>query len=325
MNKTEWKMKNWQLDATSGSLLCFSILFFCLASCADAQSPPWNPPVFDALPAGRSLKLTVESIPIASSGNAAALGDALADRIALTFKKTEPKLILLSVSAPITTRTDAIVQAVSARFPNAIVLGISADVNFTHRFDNDQPIVSAWTVGGGDLKLSVVLADPDLESFDSDSSYAQCVHQRLLKTTHDKALFLLSAFPARKTNGIVRELAKLEGSRVPLVVLAASGAQPTIYFAGRRCRNALAAVVVSGTIAIDVAPVSDVQTKALADKKSALEEAGLACEAAIVCPPKSSNCSEFKKTIQKHIGKLTPMLGLTANDSGQAILFSTPR
>ncbi|MBR0238756.1 MAG: hypothetical protein IJQ39_11745 [Thermoguttaceae bacterium] len=325
MNVTEWILKNWRIDRASGMVLCFSILFFCLASCADAQSPPWNPPVFDALPAGRSLKLTVESIPIAPSGSAVALGDALADRVALTLKKTEPKLILLSVSAPITTRTDAIVQAVSARFPNAIVLGISADVNFTHRLDNDQPIASAWVVGGGNLKVSAILADPDLEPFDSESSYAHSVHDRLLKTTHDKALFLLSAFPARKTNGVVRELAKLEGSRVPVVVLAASGAQPTIYFAGRRCRNALAAFVVSGTVAIDVVPVANVQAKALADKKTALEEAGLACEAAIVCPPKSSDCTTFKKTIQKHIGKLTPVLGASANDSGQAILFSTPR
>lgn len=325
MNKTEWNLKNWRIDATSGALLCFSILFFCLTSIAAAQNPPWNPPVFDSLPAGRSLKFTVESIPIASSGNAAALGDALADRIALTFKKTEPKLILMSVSAPITTRTDAIVQAVSTRFSNAIVLGISADVNFTHRLDNDQPIASAWVVGGGNLKMSAILADPDLEPFDSESSYAQCVHERLLKTTHDKALFLLSAFPARKTNSIVRELAKLENSRIPVVVLAASGAQPTIYFAGRRCRNALAAFVVSGTVAIDVVPVTDVQAKALADKKTALEEAGLACEAAIVCPPQSSDCTTFKKSIQKHIGKLTPVLGASANDSGQAVLFSTPR
>lgn len=325
MNVTEWILKNWRIDRASGMVLCLSILFFCLASCASAQNPPWNPPVFDAIPSGRSLKLSVESIPIASSGNAAALGDALADRIALTFKKTEPKLILLSLSAPITTRTDSIVQAVSARFSNAIVLGISADVNFTHRLDNDQPLASAWVVGGGNLKVSAILADPDLESFDSELSYAQCIHQNLLKTTHDKALFLLSAFPARKTNGIVREVAKLEGSRIPIVVLAASGAQPTIYFAGRRCRNVFAAFVVSGTIAIDVVPVSDVQAKALADKKTALEEAGLACEAAIVCPTKSSDCNEFKKSIQKHIGKLTPVLGASANDSGQAILFSTPR
>lgn len=324
MNKTEW-IDNWRIDRNVRLILCAFILFFCWASSAVAQNPPWNPPVFDALPSGRSLKLTVESIPIASSGNAAALGDALADRIVLKFKKTEPKLVLMSVSAPITTRTDAIVQAVSDRFPNAIVLGISADVNFTHRLDNEQPLASAWVVGGGNLKISAILADPDLESFDSESSYAQCVHERLLKTTHDKALFLLSAFPARKTNGIVREVAKLEGSRIPVVVLAASGAQPTIYFAGRRCRNALAAFIVSGTVAIDVVPVTDVQAKALADKKTALEEAGLACEAAIVCPPQSSDCTTFKKTIQKHIGKLTPVLGASANDSGQAVLFSTPK
>ncbi len=325
MNKTEWILKNWRLGKIASLVLFASILFFCVTSCVEAQNPPWDPPVFEAVPAGRCLKLSVESIPISSSRNAAALGDALSDRIALTFKKTEPKLILLSVSAPITTRTDAIVQAVSARFTQAVVLGISAGVNFTHRLDNDQPIVSAWVVGGGDLKLSVVLADPDLDSFDSDSSYAQYVHESLLRTTRDKALFLLSAFPAQKTNRIVRELSALEGSRVPLVVLAASGNQPTIYFAGRRCRNALAAVTLSGSAVVDVVPVSDLQAKALADKKTILEEAGLACEAAIVCPPKSSDCTAFKKSIQKHIGKLTPVLGLSANDSGQAILFSTPR
>ena len=325
MNVTEWKLKNRGLERTMRLVFCVSILFFCFSLQAFAQNPPWNPPVFDALTAGRSLKLSVESIPISSTGNAAALGEALSDRIALSFKKTEPKLILLSVSAPITTRTDAIVQAVSARFPRAVVLGISAETNFSHRLDNDQQIASAWVVGGGDLKISAVLADPDLESFDSDSSYAQYVHQSLLRTTRDKATFLLSAFPAQKTNRIVRELSTLEGSRVPLVVLAASGNQPTLYFAGRRCRNALAAVTLSGSIAVDVVPVSDNQAKALADKKTALEEVGLAIESAIVCPAKSSDCNEFKKSIQKHIGKLTPVLGLSANDSGQAILFSAPR
>lgn len=325
MNKTEWKIKNWRPGRTSRLVLCVSILFFCAVSCVEAQTPSWNPPVFNTVVTGRCLKQSVESIPFSSSGNAAALGEALADRIALTFKKTEPKLILLSISVPVTTRTDTVVQAVSTRFPNAIVLGISADVNFTHRLDSDQPIVSAWVVGGGDVKISSVLADPDLESFDSDSSYAQYVCQSLLRTTRDKALFLLSAFPAQKTNQIVRELSALEGSRIPVVVLAASGNQPTIYFAGRRCRNALAAVTLSGSIAVDVVPVSDLSAKALADKKTALEESGLACESAIVCPPKSSDSNEFKKSIQKHIGKLTPVLGLSANNSGQAILFSTPK
>lgn len=321
----ELQLINWRIDRTTRLVLCVSILFFCFSLQTFAQNPPWNPPVFDALTAGRSLKLSVESIPISSTGNVAALGEALSDRIALTFKKTEPKLILLSISAPVTTRTDTVVQAVSTRFSNAIVLGISADVNFTHRLDSDQPIVSAWVVGGGDLKISAVLADPDLESFDSDSSYAQYVHQSLLRTTRDKSTFLLSAFPAQKTNRIVRELSTLESSRVPLVVLAASGNQPTLYFAGRRCRNALAAITVSGSIAVDVVPVSDNQAKVLADKKTALEEVGLAIESAIVCPSKSSDCNEFKKSIQKHIGKLTPVLGLSANDSGQAILFSAPR
>ena len=179
MNVTEWKLKNRGLERTTRRILCVSILFFCLAPCVVAQNPPWNPPVFETLATGRCLKLSVESIPLTSSGNADSLGSALADRIALAFKKTDPKLILLSISAPITTRTDTIVQAVSNRFSNAIVLGISADVNFTHRLDSDQPIASAWIVGGGDVKISAVLADPDLESFDSDSSYAQYVHQNL--------------------------------------------------------------------------------------------------------------------------------------------------
>lgn len=317
-------MKNWHLDRNVRRILCASILFFGMASCSLAQNPPWNPPVFDTLAAGRCVKLSVESIPVSNSGNAVALGAALADRIALTFKKTEPKLILLSVSAPITTKMDAIVQTVSARFPRAVALGFSTESNFTHRFDN-QSLVSAWVVGGGDLKISAVLADPDLESFDSDASYAQYIYQSLLRTTHDKALLLLSAFPARKTNGAVRELSKLEGTRVPIVVLAASGAQPTLYFSGRRCRNALAAVTISGTLTVDVVPVSDVQAASLAKKITELDEASMACEAAIVCPPKSSDCNEFKKSIQKHIGKLTPVLGASANDSGQVILFSMPK
>lgn len=325
MKKTEWILNNRRLDKTASLVLCASILFFYVTSCVLAQNPPWNPPVFEQLPAGRCLKLSVESIPISSAGNASAIGDALAERIAFTFQKTEPKLIMLAVSAPITTRTDAIVQAVSSRFPRAIALGISTESNFTHRLDNDQPLASAWVVGGGDLKISAVLADPDLESFDSPQSYAQYVHQNLLRTTRDKALFLLSAFPAQKTNAAVRELSKLEGSRVPIAVLAASGAQPTIYFAGRRCRNAIVAATLSGSIAVDLVPVSDLSAKALADKKTALEEAGLACESAIVCPPKSIDCNAFKKIIQKHIGKLTPVLGASANDSGQAILFSAPR
>ena len=324
MNKTEWT-DNSHIDRTLRLAICASILFFCFAARASAQNPPWNPPVFETLGSGRCLKLSVESIPVASSGNAAALGEALSDRIALTFKKTEPKLILLSVSAPITTRTDAVVQAVSDRFSRAVVIGFSSETNFTHRLDNGQPIVSAWVVGGGDVKISAVLADPDLESFDSPQSYAQFVHENLLRTTHDKALFLLSALPAQKTNSAVRELSKLEGSRVPIAVLAASGNQPTIYFAGRRCRSSLAAITLSGAIVVDVVPVPDASAAALAKKITALDEASMACEAAIVCPPKSSDCTAFKKTVQKHVGKLTPVLGASANDSGQAILFSTPK
>lgn len=320
----EFQLINWRIEWTPRFVLCAFILSFCFAAKASAQNPPWNPPAFDTLSAGRCLKLSVESIPIASSGNAAALGEALSDRIAFTFKKTEPKLILLSVSSPITTRTDTIVQTVSERFPRAIVIGLSSETNFTHRLDN-QPLASAWVVGGGNLKISAVLADPDLESFDSPQSYAQYIHQNLLRTTHDKAMFLISAFPAQKTNSSVRELLKLEGTRVPIIVLAASGAQPTIYFAGRRCRNALAAVTLSGAIAVDVIPVPDASAPALAKKITDLDEASMACEAAIVCPPKSIDCTAFKKTVQKHIGKLTPVLGTSANDSGQAILFSTPR
>ena len=325
MKKSEWKRNNRQLPGIYCLILCAFVLLFCFSVKASAQNPPWNPPAFETLGAGRCLKLSVESIPLSSAGNPASLGNALADRIALTFKKTEPKLILLSVSSPVTTRTDTVVQTVSRRFPRAIVTGFSTEANFTHRVDSGQPIASAWVIGGGNLKISAVLADPDLESFDSPQSYAQYVHQNLLRTTHDKALVLLSAFPAQTTNGAVRELSKLEGSRVPIVVLAASGAQPTIYFAGRRCRNALAAVTLSGTVAVDVVPVSDVKAAALAKKVTELDEASMACEAAIVCPPKSSDSTTFKKTVQKHIGKLTPVLGASANDSGQAILFSTPK
>ena len=325
MKKSEWKRNNRQWHRILCLVLCAFVLIFCFSGKAFAQNPPWNSPAFETLSAGRCLKLSVESIPLSSAGAPVSLGNALADRIAFTFKKTEPKLILLSISSPVTTRTDTVVQTVSRRFRRAIVTGFSTEANFTHRVDSGQPIASAWVVGGGNLKISAVLADPDLESFGSPQSYAQYVHQNLLRTTHDKALVLLSAFPAQTTNGAVRELSKLEGSRVPIVVLAASGAQPTIYFAGRRCRNAMAAVTLSGTIAVDVVPVSDVPADVLAKKITELDEASMACEAAIVCPPKSSDSSTFKKTVQKHIGKLTPVLGASANDSGQAILFSTPR
>lgn len=320
----EFQLINRRIERTIRLVLCASILFFCFGAKSFAQTPPWNPPEFETLGSGRSLKLSAESIPVSNVGNAAALGEALSDRIAFTFKKAEPKLILLSLSAPITTRTDTIVQTVSNRFPRAVVVGLSSEANFTHRLDNQQ-LASAWVVGGGNLKISAVLADPDLESFDTPQSYALYVHQSLLRTTRDKSLFLLSAFPAQKTNGVVRELSKLEGTRVPIIVLAASGAQPTIYFAGRRCRNALAAVTLSGSIAIDVVPVSDVSATALSKKITDLDEASMACEAAIVCPPKSSDCVTFKKAVQKHVGKLTPVLGLSANDSGQAILFSAPK
>ena len=161
----EFQLINRRIERTIRLVLCASILFFCFGAKSFAQTPPWDPPIFERQGLGKPVRFAVESIPVSSVGPAQTLGAAIADRIAFSFKKTEPKLIILSVPVPVTSKIERIVQTVTDRFPRAVVVGLSSEANFTNRLENAQSAISAWAVSGGNIKISAALADLELDEF----------------------------------------------------------------------------------------------------------------------------------------------------------------
>lgn len=309
-------------------------LLISLASMAYGQSAPWDPPIFERQGLGKPVRFAVESIPVSSVGPAQTLGAAIADRIAFSFKKTEPKLIILSVPVPVTSKIERIVQTVTDRFPRAVVVGLSSEANFTNRLENAQSAISAWAVSGGNIKISAALADMELDEFDSPRDVANYLHQTVLKTKLDKAYLVLSALDSTQTDEIVTELSSKEDNRIPVIAMTAPGTHPALFFASRRIQNGCAIISIAGSVSIDALAIQDGSVKPLSEKKNALEESNVYCQCALVCLPAVSDVSAVKNEIQKSLGKLTPFLVRGSQNAadrsspppaGTAILFSTPR
>lgn len=299
-------------------LLCFPVM---------AQLPVWNPPVFQTLKPGYPVKIAVESMPITESAPSASLGFALADRIAVSFKPMEPKLILLAIQSADSEKADVIAESISAKFSRAIVVGLTVEESFTHRQDDSQEQVSALILAGGDLKFSAVLADENTvlaenSAWNNPFNISEYFYQTLLQTTQDKAIFILSSFDKQKSEEIEKSfLTKIE-KRVPVFTLQCGGKKPGIYFNGRKSGSACAAFAMAGNIALTKVNISDTKAEELTSALNSMEEKGVQPFAVIACLPPELKSQQIKPAIQNQTGKLTPIWGVSSADSGVTILFS---